>query len=204
MGVYFRLVAQTKLRVCPATRIHRVLHRFNYEVRADIGYLSSGVILWAVLAPTTNLGQGALGGHYGGATASAAVGVGAGANVLVGGFNSSIALQPVSIEGQNGLNVAAGVAEMTLKFNPSKPAKKHSVVKIFVISSCTAEAVEWPPPFSFSTFSRRFCRNSNSHDRLFSYEVQTFEWKKSATFRRPVPASLGTVDASYSGRRRML
>ena len=90
---------------------------------ADIGYLQSGVIMWAVLAPTTNLGQGALAGHYGGATASAAVGVGAGANVLVGGFNSSVALQPVSIEGQNGLNVAAGVAQMTLKFNEAKPAK---------------------------------------------------------------------------------
>jgi hypothetical protein len=90
---------------------------------ADIGYLQSGVILWAVLAPTTNLGQGALAGHYGGATASAAVGVGAGANVLVGGFNSSIALQPVSIEGQNGLNVAAGVIAMALTFNEAKPAK---------------------------------------------------------------------------------
>jgi len=90
---------------------------------ADIGYLQSGVILWAVLAPTTNLGQGALAGHYGGATASAALGVGAGANVLVGGFNSSIALQPVSIEGQNGLNVAAGVASMNLVFNKEKPAK---------------------------------------------------------------------------------
>ena len=90
---------------------------------ADIGYLQSGVIMWAVLAPTTNLGQGALAGHYGGATASAAVGVGAGANVLVGGFNSSIALQPVSIEGQNGLNVAAGVAAINLTFNKEKPAK---------------------------------------------------------------------------------
>ena len=90
---------------------------------ADIGYLSSAVVLWAVLAPTTNLGQGALSGHYAGATASAAVGVGAGANVLVGGFNKSIALQPVSIEGQNGLNVAAGVEEMTLTFDKAKPAK---------------------------------------------------------------------------------
>ncbi|MGH7924735.1 MAG: DUF992 domain-containing protein [Candidatus Binatus sp.] len=90
---------------------------------ADIGYLSSGVILWAVLAPTTNLGQGALTGNYGGATASAAVGVGAGANVLVGGFKHSIALQPVSIEGQNGLNVAAGVVAMSLKFDKEKPAK---------------------------------------------------------------------------------
>lgn len=90
---------------------------------ADIGYLQSAVIIWAILAPTTNLGQGALDGHYGGATASAAVGVGAGANVLIGGFNNSITLQPVSIEGQNGLNVAAGVQELTLKFNKEKPAK---------------------------------------------------------------------------------
>ena len=90
---------------------------------ADIGYLSSAVMLWAVLAPTTNLGQGALAGTYAGATASAAVGVGAGANVLIGGFNHSIALQPVSIEGQNGLNIAAGVAALTLKFNSNKPAK---------------------------------------------------------------------------------
>jgi hypothetical protein len=90
---------------------------------ADIGYLQSGVILWAVLAPTNNLGQGALAGHYAGATASAAVGVGAGANVLVGGLKNSISLQPVSIEGQNGLNVAAGVVAMNLKFDESKPAK---------------------------------------------------------------------------------
>ena len=90
---------------------------------ADIGYLQSGVILWAVLAPTTNLGQGALAGHYAGATASAALGVGAGANVLLGGFNHSIALQPISIEGQNGLNVAAGIVEMGLHFDQTKPAK---------------------------------------------------------------------------------
>ena len=90
---------------------------------ADIGYLSSAVVLWAVLAPTNNLGQGALSGHYAGATASASVGVGAGANVLIGGLNHSIALQPVSIEGQNGLNVAAGVEAMTLTFDKAKPAK---------------------------------------------------------------------------------
>jgi hypothetical protein len=90
---------------------------------ADIGYLSSGVIVWAVLAPTNNLGQGALAGHYAGATASAAVGVGAGANVLVGGFKNSIALQPISIEGQNGLNIAAGVAALALHFDSAKKPK---------------------------------------------------------------------------------
>jgi Protein of unknown function (DUF992) len=90
---------------------------------ADIGYLQSAIILWAVLAPSTNIGQGALAGNYAGATASAAVGVGGGANVLVGGFKHSIALQPVSVEGQNGLNVAAGVVSLSLKFDKAKPAK---------------------------------------------------------------------------------
>ncbi|HUO06691.1 MAG TPA: DUF992 domain-containing protein [Candidatus Binataceae bacterium] len=90
---------------------------------ADIGYLASGVMIWSVVAPTTNLGQGALAGHYGGATASAAIGVGGGANVMVGGFKNSIALQPVSIEGQNGLNVAAGVVQLSLKFDKGKKAK---------------------------------------------------------------------------------
>lgn len=93
---------------------------------ADIGYLQSAVMIWAVVAPSTNLGQGALAGHYAGATASAALGVGAGANVLVGGFKNSIALQPITIEGQNGLNVAAGVASLALHFDKSKAAKTSS------------------------------------------------------------------------------
>jgi hypothetical protein len=90
---------------------------------ADIGYLSSAVMVWAVLAPTNNLGQGALSGHYAGATASVAAGVGAGANVLIGGFKNSIALQPVSVEGQNGLNIAAGVAALALHFDKSMKPK---------------------------------------------------------------------------------
>jgi Protein of unknown function (DUF992) len=83
---------------------------------ADIGYLQSAVILWAVAAPTNDLGAGALAGSYAGATASVSLGVGAGANVLIGGFKKSIALQPVSVEGQNGLNVAAGIGAMTLHY----------------------------------------------------------------------------------------
>src|SRR5271163_5125013 len=101
-------------------------HRTEYytgtisKFGADIGYLKSAVILWAVAAPTTELGPGALAGSYGGAQASLALGVGAGANVLVGGFHKSIALQPVSVEGQNGLNVAAGIAGLTLHYEGSK------------------------------------------------------------------------------------
>jgi Protein of unknown function (DUF992) len=83
---------------------------------ADIGYLKSAVIVWAVAATTNDLHPGALAGEYGGATASVSLGAGAGANVLVGGFKKSIALQPVSFEGQTGLNVAAGVAALNLKY----------------------------------------------------------------------------------------
>ena len=85
----------------------------------DIGYLQGGVIIWSVVAPTANLAPGSLAGTYAGATGSATVGVGVGANVLVGGSANSIALQPVSIEGTTGLNVAAGIAEMALTFQPA-------------------------------------------------------------------------------------
>lgn len=87
---------------------------------ADIGYLKSAVILWAVAATTNDLKPGALAGNYGGVSASLTLGAGAGANALVGGFSNSIALQPMSFEGQNGLNVAAGVAALSLKYRGEK------------------------------------------------------------------------------------
>jgi len=83
----------------------------------DIGYVEGAIMAWAVLAPTNNPGPGSLGGTYVGATGSASIGVGVGANVLFGGGNS-ISLQPVSIEGNKGVNVAGGIAEMTLTLQP--------------------------------------------------------------------------------------
>ena len=85
------------------------------KVGVDVGYKGSGVIIWGVVAPSKDLGKGALAGKYGGATASATAGVGVGAHALVGGSNNSITLQPLSIEGNTGLNVAAGVAGLNLK-----------------------------------------------------------------------------------------
>ena len=84
----------------------------------DIGYVRGGVLVWTVLAPTTTPAPCALAGNFGGATAQATVGVGAGANLLVGGSANSIALQPLSIEGTTGLNVAAGIASITLQCAP--------------------------------------------------------------------------------------
>jgi len=85
---------------------------------ADIGYQVGGVVVWAVLAPTAKLEKGTLAGSYVGATVSAAVGVGAGANLLVGGSDKTITLQPLSVEGMKGLNVAAGVAAIILNQAP--------------------------------------------------------------------------------------
>jgi hypothetical protein len=85
----------------------------------DIGYVHNAAIVWTVVAPTVALPPGSLTGAYGGATASATVGVGVGANVLVGGSSDTIWLQPVSVEGGTGLNVAGGFASMSLTFQPS-------------------------------------------------------------------------------------
>ncbi|HEY7676779.1 MAG TPA: DUF992 domain-containing protein [Candidatus Methylomirabilis sp.] len=82
---------------------------------ADIGYMHAAVMVWGVFSPASDIKAGALAGQYAGATGSATVGVGVGANVLVGGFNKSITLQPVSLEGQTGLNVAAGIGALTLE-----------------------------------------------------------------------------------------
>jgi hypothetical protein len=84
----------------------------------DVGYTEGGELIWGVIAPTSSLKKGALEGGYGGASASAAVGVGVGANVLVGGFDRSITLQPLSVEGMKGVNVAAGIGAIDLKYAP--------------------------------------------------------------------------------------
>jgi hypothetical protein len=80
----------------------------------DIGPTGGGRMVWTVFAPTT-APRGALAGNYVGATAGATVGAGVGANVLVGGSNRTVTLQPLSVQGQTGLNVAAGVAELELR-----------------------------------------------------------------------------------------
>jgi hypothetical protein len=85
----------------------------------DIGYVQNAVMVWTVVAPSVALPPGSLAGSYGGATASATVGVGVGANMLVGGSSDTISLQPLSIQGGTGLNVAGGFASISLTFQPS-------------------------------------------------------------------------------------
>jgi hypothetical protein len=85
------------------------------KVGVDIGITQETALAWGVFAPVKLLGPGDLTGNYAGAQGSAAVGVGAGGNVLVGGSNSSIALQPLSLQGQVGLSVAAGLESLELR-----------------------------------------------------------------------------------------
>lgn len=81
----------------------------------DIGYRENGVMLWGVIAPTNDVGPGALAGNYGGVTGSIAAVYGVGVNALIGGSKDSIVLQPVSVEGIEGLNIAAGIGVLKLK-----------------------------------------------------------------------------------------
>jgi hypothetical protein len=81
----------------------------------DIGFTEQTKFSWAVNAPTGRVERGDLAGNYGGVGANASVGVGGGGNFLVGGPQNSYALQPLSVQGQTGLNVAAGVADIELQ-----------------------------------------------------------------------------------------
>ena len=81
----------------------------------DIGVTTGGVMVWLVFAPTSRP-VGALQGSYAGASAEASVVAGIGANALLGGSNRTIALQPFSVQGQVGLNLAAGVAGLDLRW----------------------------------------------------------------------------------------
>ena len=85
------------------------------KLGVDIGYTKAGTLVWAVVAPSKDLKPDALEGSYGGVTAGATAVVGGNLNVLVGGFDKSITLQPLSVEGNTGIAVAAGVGAMQLK-----------------------------------------------------------------------------------------
>ena len=81
----------------------------------DIGVTNESYISWQVIA-SGKLEPGSLEGNYVGASAQATAGVGLGANVLVGGSDKSITLQPLSVQGQTGLNIAAGIGTMKLNY----------------------------------------------------------------------------------------
>ena len=85
------------------------------RIGLDLGVTERTQLSWAVNAPNSRLGRGELAGSYGGVGANASIGVGGGGNFLVGGPANAYAQQPLSVQGQTGLNVAAGIADLQLE-----------------------------------------------------------------------------------------
>ena len=85
------------------------------RIGLDVGFRAGGAMAWAVFAPTLGLPHGALRGHYVGASGDASLGLGAGGKLLVGGSHKTISLQPLALSGQVGVNLALGVAGLTLR-----------------------------------------------------------------------------------------
>ena len=84
------------------------------KVGLDLGITAETALAWGVFAPVTRLAPGDLTGTYAGGQGSASLGVGVGGNVLIGGSNNTIALQPLSVQGSVGLNIAAGLESLEL------------------------------------------------------------------------------------------
>jgi hypothetical protein len=87
-------------------------------VGLELGVTAGGVMAWGVFAPTGGTPIGALAGEYVGASGDISAGVGVGGNVLFGGSNRTIALQPLSVEGDVGVGVSLGVSGLTLALAP--------------------------------------------------------------------------------------
>jgi hypothetical protein len=112
------IFGSTRTIACDFLNVNGRRERYTGEISrygVDLGFTKAAVMLWAVAAPTTDVQPGVLAGTFVGASGGVTVGVGVGANVLVGGSNRSIELQPLSIEGNTGLNLALGVAELKLE-----------------------------------------------------------------------------------------
>lgn len=83
-------------------------------IGVDLGAISGGILTWGVFAATAGPAFGGLDGNYVGVSGEATLGLGAGANVMLGGSNRSVALQPISVQAMTGLNVQAGVSTLSL------------------------------------------------------------------------------------------
>lgn len=88
------------------------------RVGLDVGITAGSILIWAVFAPSQSVASGALAGRYGGVSGDIALGVGVGANALLGGSRRSIALQPLSVEAQVGVSLAAGITGLRLQYQP--------------------------------------------------------------------------------------
>ncbi len=116
-GTSFIIGSTRELRCIFRSAPDDVGERYEGQIQKyglDLGITNNAILEWTVLAPSRGVAAGALSGKYYGVAADASAGVGGGANVLAGVSGNAISLQPLSVQGQTGLNVAAGVAEVEL------------------------------------------------------------------------------------------
>ncbi len=117
-GGFGFIFGSTKDVKCTYEHTNGTVEKYTGSIRkygVDIGYTKNGVMLWGVLAATPDVPKAALKGEFVGVSAEASVGLGVGANVLVlGGDHPKFALQPLSIQGMQGVNVAAGIGSLQL------------------------------------------------------------------------------------------
>ena len=116
------------------------------NIGLDVGYHGPSQMVWTVVAPTNRIGPGALAGQYGGATVGGAVVVGASGNGLIGGSDRTIQLQPFSVTGNTGLSATAGIAGMTLVFQPRSVALVTPVPAARVYRRRRVYVAPPPPP----------------------------------------------------------
>lgn len=116
-GVGF-IIGSTKEASCIFYKSNGSTEAYQGDIKkfgVDLGFTTGGVMAWTVLASTSDLPPAELSGSYGGVDADASLGLGAGAKILVGGSSQTVSLQPLSLQGQAGVNVAVGLVELDLK-----------------------------------------------------------------------------------------
>ena len=115
-GIGF-IFGSSKTLTCTLNRTNGAVETYSGEIKKyglDLGFTTESRIIWAVFAPG-NIATGSLAGSYGGVSADVALGLGLGANVLLGGNGNQIALQPLSLTGDVGVNIAAGITTIVLR-----------------------------------------------------------------------------------------
>lgn len=117
-GGFGLLLGSSKKAACSFTHTDGTKEHYTGKLSklgVDIGISGESFLSWIVVTPVGNeFGSYALQGRYAGVSAGAAVGFGVGANALIGGSNEKFALQPLSVEGKTGLNIAIGLSSLNL------------------------------------------------------------------------------------------
>jgi hypothetical protein len=114
-------IMQKQELTCSFTHKSGAVERYTGSIDQfgiELGEVKEGHLIWGVVSTTGDPAEGALAGTYAGVGANASFGAGAGANILVGGSNETLSLQPISVQGQTGINVAGGVTKVSLAWAP--------------------------------------------------------------------------------------